>query len=111
MNELIQQLRSICGAANVLTHDDPGADLSAWEQDWRKRSRGRPEKAVALDLGPAQRLVNGTAWVAYRADPDSPIICADEDEFMQAWEQAQEQGGEGDDDDDDMDDDWAGGDS
>lgn len=46
-----------------------------------------------------------------RADPDSPIICADEDEFMQAWEQAQEQGGEGDDDDDDMDDDWAGGDS
>ena len=41
MSELIQQLRSICGAANVLTHDDPGADLSAWEQDWRKRSRGR----------------------------------------------------------------------
>lgn len=38
----------------------------------RKRSRGRPEKAVALDLGPAQRLVNGTAWVAYRADPESP---------------------------------------
>jgi len=41
MSELIKQLRSICGAANVLTHDDPGADLSAWEQDWRKRSRGR----------------------------------------------------------------------
>ena len=41
MSELIQQLRSICGAANVLTHHDPGADLSAWEQDWRKRSRGR----------------------------------------------------------------------
>ena len=41
MNELIARLRSICGASNVLTHDDPGADLSAWEQDWRKRSRGQ----------------------------------------------------------------------
>ncbi len=37
---LKDQLRQICGAANVHTHDDPGADLSAWEQDWRKRSRG-----------------------------------------------------------------------
>lgn len=37
-----------------------------------KRSRGRPEKAITLDYGPAQRLVNGTAWVAYRADPESP---------------------------------------
>ena len=26
---LIAQLRGICGAANVLTHDDPGTDLSA----------------------------------------------------------------------------------
>ncbi len=46
MSELIQQLRSICGAANVLTHDDPGADLSAWEQDWRKRSQGHALAAV-----------------------------------------------------------------
>ena len=38
---LIAQLRQICGAAHVLTHEEPGADLSAWEQDWRKRSRGR----------------------------------------------------------------------
>lgn len=37
-----------------------------------KRKRGRPEKTVTVDLGPAQRLVNGTAWVAYRADPESP---------------------------------------
>jgi hypothetical protein len=36
------------------------------------RLRGRPEKAVAVDLGPAQRLANGTAWVAYRADPENP---------------------------------------
>lgn len=41
MSELITTLRSIVGAAQVLTHDDPATDLSAWEQDWRKRSRGR----------------------------------------------------------------------
>ncbi|OYU30214.1 MAG: hydroxyacid dehydrogenase [Comamonadaceae bacterium PBBC2] len=39
-HDLIAQLRQICGAANVLTHDEPGADLSPWEQDWRKRVRG-----------------------------------------------------------------------
>ncbi len=37
---LIAQLRHICGHANVITHDDPGADLSPWEQDWRKRVKG-----------------------------------------------------------------------
>ena len=37
---LIRQLRQICGDAHVLTHDDPAADLSAWEQDWRKRVKG-----------------------------------------------------------------------
>ena len=41
MNELITTLRSIVGHAQVLTHDDPATDLSAWEQDWRKRMRGR----------------------------------------------------------------------
>ena len=41
MNNLIAQLRSICGAPHVYTHEDAGADLSAWELDWRKRSRGR----------------------------------------------------------------------
>jgi FAD/FMN-containing dehydrogenase len=40
MSRLIDRLRSICGAAHVLTHDK-GDDLSAWEQDWRKRSQGR----------------------------------------------------------------------
>ena len=30
---LIDQLRAAVGTANVLTHDDPGADLSPWEQD------------------------------------------------------------------------------
>jgi FAD/FMN-containing dehydrogenase len=39
--DLIAQLRAICGTANVLTHEDPSADLSPWEQDWRKRVHGR----------------------------------------------------------------------
>ncbi|OUM03918.1 FAD-binding oxidoreductase [Variovorax sp. JS1663] len=39
--ELIEQLRAIVGAANVLTE----GDLGAWEQDWRKRARG---KALAV---------------------------------------------------------------
>ncbi len=42
MNDaLINTLRGITGAANVLTE----GDLSAWEQDWRKRARG---KALAV---------------------------------------------------------------
>lgn len=41
MSALLDTLRGALGAAHVLTHDDPGADLSAWEQDWRKRARGR----------------------------------------------------------------------
>ncbi|KWT66102.1 MULTISPECIES: FAD-binding oxidoreductase [unclassified Variovorax] len=38
---LIERLRAVVGAANVLTE----GDLGAWEQDWRKRSRG---KALAV---------------------------------------------------------------
>ncbi|WP_295520923.1 FAD-binding oxidoreductase [Limnohabitans sp. Rim8] len=38
---LLEQLRHICGPANVLTHEDPATDLSPWEQDWRKRVTGR----------------------------------------------------------------------
>ncbi|MDD0814224.1 FAD-binding oxidoreductase [Curvibacter sp. HBC28] len=38
---LIAQLQAIVGTAQVLTHDDPATDLTAWEQDWRRRSRGR----------------------------------------------------------------------
>lgn len=40
MSALLDYLRQICGAANVLTHEDPQTDLSAWEQDWRKRAQG-----------------------------------------------------------------------
>lgn len=41
MSGLLDTLRAICGAAHVLTHEDPHTDLSAWERDWRKRSHGR----------------------------------------------------------------------
>jgi FAD/FMN-containing dehydrogenase len=41
MNPLIEQLKSIVGAAQVLTE----GDLTAWEQEWRKRARG---KALAV---------------------------------------------------------------
>jgi FAD/FMN-containing dehydrogenase len=41
MTDLLQSLKDIVGEANVL-HE---GDLSAWEQDWRKRSRG---KALAV---------------------------------------------------------------
>jgi len=41
MNALLTRLSAAVGAAQVLTHEDAGADLSAWEQDWRRRVRGR----------------------------------------------------------------------
>ena len=41
MNALLDPLRAIVGAPHVLTHDDPATDLSAWENDWRQRARGR----------------------------------------------------------------------
>ncbi|MDP3616624.1 MAG: FAD-binding oxidoreductase, partial [Rhodoferax sp.] len=45
MNELIESLRQIVGSTHVLTD----GDLSAWQQDWRKRTSG---KALAV-LRPA----------------------------------------------------------
>ena len=45
MSSLLDNLRQICGAEHVLTHDDPSTDLSAWEHDWRKRVFG---KALAV---------------------------------------------------------------
>ena len=35
---LLTALREAVGPSQVLTHDDPDTDLSAWEQDWRKRA-------------------------------------------------------------------------
>ena len=42
---VLEGLRRSVGSAHVLTHEQAGADLSAWEQDWRKRSHG---KALAI---------------------------------------------------------------
>lgn len=39
--ELLSALRCAVGAANVLTHEDPGSDLRAWENDWRGLAQGR----------------------------------------------------------------------
>ena len=41
MTALLSSLRALVGDAHVLTHQDPATDLSAWEQDWRKRAHGR----------------------------------------------------------------------
>jgi FAD/FMN-containing dehydrogenase len=41
VNTLLDALRSVVGPAHVLTHEDPAADLSAWERDWRRRAHGR----------------------------------------------------------------------
>jgi len=41
MNDLLQSLRAAVGARQVLTHEDPATDLAAYEQDWRRRQRGR----------------------------------------------------------------------
>jgi FAD/FMN-containing dehydrogenase len=38
---LLQALRLAVGEAQVLTHEDPATDLSAWENDWRGRAHGR----------------------------------------------------------------------
>ena len=57
MSALLERLRAICGPAHVLTHDDPATDLSAWEQDWRKRSRGRaPVSYTHLTLPTTSRV-------------------------------------------------------
>ena len=42
---LLQELAQICGSTNVLKE----GDLSAWESDWRKRSRGKALAVVRPD--------------------------------------------------------------
>ena len=39
--DLLQALRAAVGESQVLTHEDPATDLSAWETDWRGRAHGR----------------------------------------------------------------------
>ncbi|PUE07678.1 FAD-binding oxidoreductase [Limnohabitans sp. T6-20] len=66
---MIAQLRQICGHANVITHDDPGADLSPWEQDWRKRVKGRA--LVVVRPGNTQEVA---AVVKACAAHNTPIV-------------------------------------
>jgi FAD/FMN-containing dehydrogenase len=59
---LLEQLRHICGPANVLTHEDPTTDLSPWEQDWRKRVTGRALAVVRPgDTAQVVAVVNACA--------------------------------------------------
>jgi FAD/FMN-containing dehydrogenase len=39
--DVLAALRAAVGNGQVLTHEDPTADLSAWERDWRGRAHGR----------------------------------------------------------------------
>ena len=40
-HDLLSALRAAVGAQQVLAHEDPATDLAAYEQDWRRRHRGR----------------------------------------------------------------------
>lgn len=65
MNDLLTRLGAAVGAANVLTE----GDLSAWELDWRKRSRG---KALAVVRPGSTAEV--AAVVRLCADAGAPIV-------------------------------------
>ncbi|MEO8250358.1 MAG: FAD-binding oxidoreductase [Burkholderiales bacterium] len=68
-SELVDTLRGIVGAEQVLTHDDPKADLTAWEQDWRGHRRGtalavvRPASTEEVALVVAACAAAGTSIV------------------------------------------------
>ena len=66
---LIAQLRNIVGTAHVLTHEDPNADLIAWEQDWRKRERGQ-----ALAVVRPACTAEVASVVKACADTHTPIV-------------------------------------
>ena len=69
MQALLDQLRATVGAAHVLTD----GDLSAWEQDWRKRDRGRA-LAVVRPGSTAEVAAVVQACIAQRArHPQQPV--------------------------------------
>ena len=72
-HDLIAQLRQICGAAHVLSHQDPNADLSPWEQDWRKRVTGRA-LAVVRPANTAQVAAVVKACAAAQAATGTSIV-------------------------------------
>ena len=69
MKPLLDELRAIVGEAHVLTD----GDLSAWEQDWRKRTHGKA-LAVLRPANTAEVSAVVTACANYRAKhPDSAV--------------------------------------
>ena len=69
MQALIQELSAQLGADQVLTE----GDLSAWEQDWRKRDRGRA-LAVVRPGSTAEVAAVVQACIAQRArQPERPV--------------------------------------
>jgi len=69
LQALIQELRAQLGADQVLTE----GDLSAWEQDWRKRDRGRA-LAVVRPGSTAEVAAVVQACIAQRArQPERPV--------------------------------------
>ncbi|MEI8030397.1 MAG: FAD-binding oxidoreductase [Comamonadaceae bacterium] len=69
MHTLMEDLRHIVGSAHVYTD----GDLTAWEQDWRKRSHGKA-LAVVRPAGTDEVAQVVKACAAFReANPDSGI--------------------------------------
>ena len=69
MQALLNEIRHIVGAVHVLTV----GDLTAWEQDWRKRARGKA-LAVVRPASTDEVAQVVKACAAYRAlHPDPPL--------------------------------------
>jgi FAD/FMN-containing dehydrogenase len=66
MNSFAEQLRAIVGAAHVLTE----GDLGAWEQDWRKRARGKALAVVRpASTAEVAQVVNACAAAGHSLVP------------------------------------------
>jgi len=74
MNDLLRTLQNglcrIVGDNHVLTHTQPATDLSAWEQDWRKRSHG---KALAIVRPGSTEEVAAVVQLCARAQADTGV--------------------------------------
>ncbi len=69
MHKLLAALREIVGAAHVLTE----GDLSAWEQDWRKRAQGRALAVVRPGSTPEVAAVVKGCAAFCTANPGSGV--------------------------------------
>ncbi len=69
MQTLLNELRRIVGVAHVLTE----GDLSAWEQDWRKRSHGKALAVVRPASTDEVAQVIKACAAHLKANPDSGV--------------------------------------